>query len=555
MDLILSLQAKRATHFRPQLAGEPATAEQHREWRELALAWAQRQLEEEGEPDKHPLAKKKSEFRVAARAHLQRIDVILQDATGRGLSQFVTSQRYEQLAAKATPAKRAVMDEIEHRATEADDNQPLNRDDGSLPLGDKRVLVQVEDSSTVSTCALWYSLYVLQSRQLWFPDSWHVLQNSLINAAKENQMMGMLRLTTTAMDAVFGPWSSQRWFETIIEGAAEALVFLRGPEAGDGLKRILRSLLPRIAVERGWTEFDDHEELALQALAESRFVRVKGERSQITRWFAWHRHFESWIGEASGHEDFPGQYQGEWTLRLIPLLLIGLSMGFVRADDSGDRQVVKELSTRAAATAAGQAAAATAADTAAADASAAAASSSTSRDKTAEQKLRDSCKNILHIATCIHGDRFLYSEALMFLYACRPLRDWYSHHRHNLRSQKACLQFYKDMAAGRCLEHVGKIGSLSQMELGKIGIFTEEILSSKSLQNLDIYDLEVRVQDNLAERLGGLVLSLQKFRLHGLVMYTHAFPYCIVGLLDEDPAANRLVQIFTRSKPQTAEHT
>ena len=105
------------------------------------------------------------------------------------------------------------------------------------------------------------------------------------------------------------------------------------------------------------------------------------------------------------------------------------------------------------------------------------------------------------------------------------------------------------------MEHVGKIGSLSQMELGKIGIFTEEILSSKSLQNLDIYDLEVRVQDNLAERLGGLVLSLQKFRLHGLVMYTHAFPYCIVGLLDEDPAANRLVQIFTRSKPQTAEHT
>ena len=93
MDLILSLQAKRATHFRPQLAGEPATAEQHREWRELALAWAQRQLEEEGEPDKHLLAKKKSEFRVAARAHLQRIDVILQDATGRGLSQFVTSQR------------------------------------------------------------------------------------------------------------------------------------------------------------------------------------------------------------------------------------------------------------------------------------------------------------------------------------------------------------------------------------------------------------------------------------------------------------------------------
>ena len=384
---------------------------------------------------------------------------------------------------------------------------------------------------------------------LGFPDSWHVLQNSLINAAKENQMMGMLRLTTTAMDAVFGPWSSQRWFETIIEGAAEALVFLRGPEAEDGLKRIRRSLLPRIAVERGWTEFDDHEELALQALAESRFVRVKGERSQITRWFAWHRHFESWIGEASGHEDFPGQYQGEWTLRLIPLLLIGLSMGFVRADDSGDRQVVKELSTRAAATAAGQAAAATAADTAAADASAAAGSSSTSREKTAEQKLRDSCKNILHIATCIHGDRFLYSEALMFLYACRPLRDWYSHHRHNLRSQKACLQFYKDMAAGRCLEHVGKIGSLSQMELGKIGIFTEEILSSKSLQNLDIYDLEVRVQDNLAESLGGLVLSLQKFRLHGLVMYTHAFPYCIVGLLDEDPAANRLVQIFTRSKP------
>ncbi|CAE7263700.1 unnamed protein product [Symbiodinium necroappetens] len=353
-------------------------------------------------------------------------------------------------------------------------------------------------------------------------------------------MMGMLRLTTTAMDAVFGPWSSQRWFETIIEGTSEALVFLRGPEAEQGLKRILRSLLPRIAVERGWNEFDDHEELALQALAESRFVRVKGERSQITRWFAWHRHFESWIGEASGHEDFPNQYQGEWTLRLIPLLLIGLSMGFVRTDDSGDRQIVKDLSTRAA-TAAGEAASAAAADTAAADASGAA-SSSTSRDKTAEQKMRDSCKNVLHIATCIHGDRYLYSEALMFLYACRPLRDWYSHHRHNLRSQKACLQFYKDMAAGRCLEHVGKIGCLSQLELGKIGIHTEEILSSKSLQNLDIYDLEVRVQDNLAERLGSLVLSLQKFRLHGLVMYTHAFPYCIVGLLDEDPAVHRLVR-------------
>ena len=61
------------------------------------------------------VVKKKHQFRVAARAHLQRLDSLLQDFSGNGLAQFVPEEHYAKLYAEATDSKKKAMDEISNK--------------------------------------------------------------------------------------------------------------------------------------------------------------------------------------------------------------------------------------------------------------------------------------------------------------------------------------------------------------------------------------------------------------------------------------------------------
>ena len=106
----------------------------------------------------------------------------------------------------------------------------------------------------------------------------------------------------------------------------------------------------------------------------------KGTRSQLTRWFVWHERCATWVGHrdkcpdldvADGYADEPS---AEWTLRLVPLVYYGIKMGYMTGNTG--KQVLKPLLLAPSADAGKEMA--------------------SSKEQT--ERIRESCKNNMHVA-------------------------------------------------------------------------------------------------------------------------------------------------------------
>ena len=117
------------------------------------------------------------------------------------------------------------------------------------------------------------------------------------------------------------------------------------------------------------------------------------------------------------------------------------------------------------------------------------------------------------------------------------LRAWYSKNRHKLKSRQACFDFYLGLASGNALEHVHQIGTLSDMQLSKIGVILENLSGNEEFAKITANDPQVAVQDSLMERIQQLKFSVQKFRLQGLCLYMFAYPWKFVLLAHPDVEA------------------
>ena len=260
----------------------------------------------------------------------------------------------------------------------ADQPEAPRADEVPMPSWlERKILVHCEDSYSVNCSAMTWLFGHLRARYIWFPDPWHMVHNVGLNSIKEAGFFGSVILTSTAMDVAWGPWNTEKWFRVLQAGVAEWLMHT------DETDPLLQALAPRISSERNWdihTCPDPVSEIR-KALAHSNFLKSKGEKSQISRWWVWHKRFAKWVGE-----DTPDyldvnieDVNAEWSLRLIPLVYIGIQLNYISLQNG--KQILKPLSGKLVK----------------------AASSSQNQTiqsaKEQQQKARESCKNALHLAT------------------------------------------------------------------------------------------------------------------------------------------------------------
>ena len=125
-------------------------------------------------------------------------------------------------------------------------------------------LVLVQDSASVNCCAAAFSLHVLKLRMMWVPDPWHMVWNATQNAAKQCGLWSSVLLSTTCLNAAYGPWNGAKWFCSIREAAEEKVALARSDDP------IFAALKPRILVERNVESIDVKE-----ALSNCDFLRKK----------------------------------------------------------------------------------------------------------------------------------------------------------------------------------------------------------------------------------------------------------------------------------------
>lgn len=248
--------------------------------------------------------------------------------------------------------------------------------DDPRPWMERPILVQCEDSYSVNVSAMSWLFGHAKARMIWLPDPWHSIHNVGLNSIKETGYYGSVQLTSIAMDVSWGPWGSEKWFRTMQNGLAE---WMSHATEADPL---VQAVLPRVAEERNWELHQSSFQDIQDALTKCKFLKSKGEKAQTTRWWVWHKRFGAWVGEKSDPTEGDSwvgdisDVNAEWSLRLIPLVYIGLQLGFISLKNG--KTVLKALVS-------GQAAIN---------------SDGTMKSaKEQQQRVRESCKNQLHVAT------------------------------------------------------------------------------------------------------------------------------------------------------------
>ena len=192
-------------------------------------------------------------------------------------------------------------------------------------------------------------------------------------------MYGAVVLSSNAMDAAWGPWSTEKWFRVVQDSVKECIMHMQDDDP------LVQAVLPRVCKDKNWDVHDipNPQEAVLESLRGASFLRRKGDRAQVSRWFVWHKRMAAWMGKSDPawqavEPDFIVDAWAEWSLRLIPLVFAGLQLGYVKSTE-GSKKVLEPLSAAEPAEAEGAQPLRTV--------------------KEQQDRIRSKCKNNLHVAT------------------------------------------------------------------------------------------------------------------------------------------------------------
>ena len=259
---------------------------------------------------------------------------------------------------------------------------PAAESGGAASLAGFRYLVHVEDSSSVNTSSMMFILNHLRAQYVWFPDPFHMIHNVGLNGLKEAGMYGAVLLSSAAMDAAWGPWHTEKWFRVVQDSVKEYIMHMQDNDP------LIQAVLPRVCKDKNWDLHDipNPQEAVLESLRGASFLRRKGDRAQVSRWFVWHKRIAAWMGESDPawqavEPNFIVDASAEWSLRLIPLVYAGLQLGYVKSTE-GSKKVLEPLS---------------AGEPAKDEEAAGAEPLRTVKEQ--QDRIRSKCKNNLHVAT------------------------------------------------------------------------------------------------------------------------------------------------------------
>ncbi len=354
---------------------------------------------------------------------------------------------------------------------------PCHMQETKGPIDQRKWLVTCEDQGAVNTAALSFTLYFLKLRQISIPDPFHRLWNDTLSAARKAGFMGAILLTSITHNLAYGPWQNQKWFNELKESAQDYFQTAQHPEQDT----LFQSLLPHILRDRGVLDPSDERgspEAAWELLRTADFLFTKGPKTATSRWFSWMEAMSYW----SVH----------WHSRLLFLLYLGVQLGYI------DNQYIQQKLVALSPAVAAAASTASSKDIGEGE--------STAQSKSDLARLRDGCKNSLHLAALIHGNTTHLFRARLLLYASESYRDFYSHWAHKLRTTEDGRAFLIGLATGEAiLPSIHAVGNIyrDEVKLMQCGFIIQECTYDPRFgKQLPDDSPHIEVQDEKANELG-----------------------------------------------------
>jgi hypothetical protein len=357
-----------------------------------------------------------------------------------------------------------------------------------------------QDQGSIGFSAMWFLVYELRACVSPMIDPLHRVANDCKLALGACKLRPHVWVSTVVMNMVFGPWDGQTFWSDILAGWKEYLAHADGPQ-----DPLFQELLPFILDDFRIGEpcEGDADDLAWQAwqrLRDGEGFSRKGNKVNLTRRFAWN--------------SVAMEFDKVWHLRLVVQAFMGLRLGWLAKESKAFQVSVSN-------------------PVAPADG----ARDTTNKKKAdATTRLRDQCKNTMHMSTTWLLDRSNQLRSRMVFTLQHPLWDWYAATNTSLRDPANCMQFNVDNAGGlffgSCLAVMAKLHVPEQLEfMGFTVAFTPGVLKKYSPDHPDVL-----TQDGMALEAWGFALSLVRFRLRGMMHLWAMWPGMTALLLHTDAA-------------------
>lgn len=359
------------------------------DWRVRAVEYL-RKLEAEG-PEK--ALKLPRLYRLASHKFLCSIDNLLQVSTGFGLKAFLPqpppapcSLKRKRGKAKAAAAPHGPWHDV------------------------GKVLCLSIDQGAEGWCPSMWLLYEAKARVVLFHDPSHRAWNDLKLAFASAGCWDAILLFGVCFQANYGPYEGGQWWRQAQEAAQS---YSRTASTSCPL---FQHLLPAIAAERGEKERlleDGYAAEVLRDLWETRAFAEKGPEMALSRWMSWLHCWRFWEKQLS--------------TRLLGLSYLGLDLGYLNHKPKSSSLALDTLPKLPPGTAQKGT------------------KGSAKRDV---KQLRKFCKNQLHLATVVLGDRTLQRKALTMAALAEGVESWHSEQLVKNTSPAGNLEFHQEQARG-----------------------------------------------------------------------------------------------------------
>jgi len=342
-------------------------------------------------------------------------------------------------------------------------------------------------------------------------DEMHRVHNDIYLGVSLAGLKSTVILCTILFNLSWGPWTNCSWFEQLRD---EAATYFKIASPSDP---IFQSMLASMQADSDSGSLaacgPDAAELTCDGLCEVSFLRKKGSRVLLSRWASWLKCMREWTPM--------------WHSRSLLLLVYGITHGFAQKVASG-------FSLKAALSG-----------------SKAPGKDTQMKDQKEEvRKLRDKCSNTMELALHLHCEKTLHQNALMISHCSAGMELWHTRWLQQLRSRPKAFEFNIGLVTGSdtlpCIPDIFA-NFADEAFLQQVGFTMEDLAATQLYKHLSLQDPIVLADQELAARLGRLVIGLSQQRFVSLAQKMFNLPDLFLCLAHPDGSKRSWVEALLQS--------
>ena len=176
----------------------------------------------------------------------------------------------------------------------------------------RHCLVEQSDQGPIPMSTDSFETFHLKLRKFSLDDPWHLLWRSILNGLKQSNVWSIFVLGSIFLNYKEGPWSGQKWFQSVREAWCEFKKMAANNLQKDPLVKVVVERMERFGVEA------DELFQFLSDGNEPEFLHKKGGTVQPSRWWSWQ---DAMLDRLKRPVDIH--------IELLALLFSGISMGYL----------------------------------------------------------------------------------------------------------------------------------------------------------------------------------------------------------------------------------